>query len=591
VDLRLLSPEEILIPLSREGSGYWSLTIEDARPGSLYTYILDGRIERPDPASHSQPRGVHGPSQIVHHGDFAWQDGDWPGMELSRMVIYEIHTGTFTPEGSFDAVIPRLEALQEMGINTLEIMPVAQFPGDRNWGYDGVYPFAVQDSYGGARSFKHLVNTCHRQGMAVILDVVYNHLGPEGNYLRDYGPYFTDKYKTPWGQAINFDDAYSDEVRNFFIQNALYWFWVYHVDGLRLDAVHGIVDMSARPFLQELAEAAGDYSRRTGRAHILIAESDLNDAGLIAPPEAGGYGLDAQWCDDFHHSVHTLLTGENDGYYADFGRVSHLVQSIREGFVYTGAYSTFRNRRHGNSSRGRPAEQFIVFSQNHDQVGNRMLGERLSRLVDFESLKLSIAVVLLSPFIPLLFMGEEYGEKAPFLYFVSHSDPDLVEAVRNGRKKEFASFRWKGAVPDPDDLGTFLGSRIQWELRDQGAHRVLREFTKTLIALRRTTPAFSNPSKDHVKVEGWEESKVIVMRRWEDRTRSQSLCIFNFNRQDISFPMDEFPSEGTWTKHLESSDRMWLGGKDCVPGELLPRRHIELMRRSMAVYLRGELQS
>lgn len=588
VELRLLEPAEALIPLNKERQGYWRLTLENVPSGSLYTYRLDGRLERPDPASHSQPQGVHGPSQIVDHASFPWQDSEWQGLEPSRMILYELHVGTFTPEGSFDAIIPRLKALADMGINTLELMPVAQFPGDRNWGYDGVYPFAVQGSYGGSQGLKWLVNSCHQLGMAVILDVVYNHLGPEGNYLWDYGPYFTDKYRTPWGQAVNLDDAHSDEVRNFFIQNALFWFSVYHIDALRLDAVHAMVDMSARPFLQELAERVEEHSQQTGRTHILIVESDLNDARLITPREAGGYGLDAQWCDDFHHSVHALLTGEKDGYYEDFGQVSHLAQSIREGFVYNGKYSMFRKRRHGNSSRARRADQFIVFSQNHDQVGNRMRGERLSRLVDYESLKLAMATALLSPFIPLLFMGEEYGEVAPFLYFVSHSDPDLVEAVREGRKKEFATFQCSGPLPNPEDLGTFMQSKIRWELREQGAHQVLQEFTRELINLRRTTPSLWHLSKDHLKVEGWEEKQVMLMKRWEDATGPQSLCIFNFNTQCVQFLIDEFPLEGIWRKSLDSSEEKWLGGKSRLPDELSPGDFIELARRSVAVYLRGE---
>lgn len=584
VELRLHEPGEMLVPLRRESGGYWRMELENVRPGTLYTYVLDGRVERPDPASHSQPQGVHGPSQVIDHDSFPWQDMDWQGLERSGMILYELHTGTFTPEGTFDAIIPRLHALKEMGINTLEIMPVAQFPGDRNWGYDGVYPFAVQGSYGGPESFKRLVNACHRLGMAVILDVVYNHLGPEGNYLWDYGPYYTDRYQTPWGQAINFDDAHCDEVRNFFVRNALFWLSLYHVDGLRLDAVHAMVDMNARPFLRELAERVKEHSRQAGRDHHLFAESDLNDARLITPRGAGGYGLDAQWCDDFHHSVHVLLTGEKGGYYADFGRLADLVQSVREGFVYNGNYSAFRKRRHGNSSRSRRADRFIVFSQNHDQVGNRMQGERLSRLVDYESLKLAVAVVLLSPFIPLLFMGEEYGETAPFLYFVSHSDPDLVEAVRDGRKREFAAFHWIGTVPDPQSPHTFRQSKIRWAMREEGEHKVFREFTRTLITLRRTTPSLSRLSKDHLEVNGYEEKEVMIMTRWDDLTGNHTLSIFNFNRQDIQLTSAELPLEGIWRKCLDSSEAMWLGEKNHRPQEHLSGDPIEMPRRSVAVY-------
>ncbi len=376
------------------------------------------------------------------------------------MIMYELHAGTFIPEGTFDAVIPGLDHLKDLGINATDIMPVAQFPGERNWGYDGVYPFAVQNSYGGPDGLKRIVNECHTKGIAVILDVIYNHLGPEGNYLRDYGPYFTDRYKTPWGQAINFDGPYSNEVRNFFIENALSWLKNYHIEGLRIDAIHGIYDMSAQPFLPELAERVEEFSQQEGRKFYLIAESDLNNSYALRPRDSGGSGLDALWCDDFHHALHTLLTGETDGYYVDFGKIGHLVKSFREGFVYSGQYSAFRKRNHGNSSADIPPDRFVVFSQNHDQTGNRLKGERLSSLVSFESLKLAAGVVLLSPYIPLIFMGEEYGETAPFLFFISHSDPELIKAVRQGRKDEFKTFNWKDEPPDPQDIETFMRSKL-----------------------------------------------------------------------------------------------------------------------------------
>ncbi|MEJ2051114.1 MAG: malto-oligosyltrehalose trehalohydrolase, partial [Calditrichota bacterium] len=420
--------------MEQEDQGYWTVTLENIKPGSRYTYLLDNKKERPDPASHCQPDGVHGPSMVVEHDHFAWSDAGWRNLPLEEMIFYEIHVGTFTPEGTFKAIIPRLAALQDLGVNVLELMPVGQFPGKRNWGYDGVYPYAVQTSYGGPDGLKELVSACHHAGMAVVLDVVYNHLGPEGNYFRDYGPYFTEKYHTPWGSAVNFDDADSDQVRNYFIQNAYHWFMKYHLDGLRLDAVHAIFDMSAKPFLRELGESVEALSGELGRPLYLLPESDLNDTRLIRPRDEGGFQLHAQWSDDFHHAVHTLLTGENDGYYRDFGTMEDLVRALSDGFVYDWRYSKFRRRHHGSSSVDRPAYQFIVCTQNHDQVGNRMLGERLAELVSFESLKLSAGILLCSPCLPLLFMGQEYGEEAPFLYFVSHSDPDLIQAVREGRE-------------------------------------------------------------------------------------------------------------------------------------------------------------
>lgn len=570
VELKIVSHEERrrvqspgFLPMERDESGYWRTVIGDASPQTLYLYRLDGEKERPDPASHFQPYGVHSPSQVVDHGSFIWEDGGWMGIDISRMIIYELHIGTFTEEGTFDAVIPRLDDILHIGINTIEIMPVFQFPGDRNWGYDGAYIYAVQNSYGGPYGLKRLVNECHKKGIAVVLDVVYNHVGPEGSYLRDFGPYFTDRYKTPWGSAINFDDAYSDGVRDFFIENAIYWFKNYHIDALRLDAVHAIFDMSARPFLQELAERVKGFSRDEGRDFYLIAESNLNDARVIKPVELGGYGIDAQWSDDLHHSLHTLLTGESEGYYVDFGQVGHLVKSLREGFVYSGEYSKYRKRRHGNSSKDRPGKQFVVSSQNHDQIGNRMLGERLSTLISFEGLKLAAGVVLLSPYIPLLFMGEEYGEENPFLYFVSHSDPDLITAVREGRREEFKAFNWKGEPPDPQNVETFLRSKIEWDKRRDGSHRVLLDFYRNLIRLRKEMPVLSNLNKENLDAWGLEDQRVVFMRRWEDGDGGHVFSIFNFNRLDQSL-RGHFP-EGKWKRVLDSSDRIWNG-----PGTLLP---------------------
>ncbi|MBE0556970.1 MAG: malto-oligosyltrehalose trehalohydrolase, partial [Proteobacteria bacterium] len=439
----------------RDEDGYWSVDVQDLQAGAKYWYRLNGTSLRPDPASHAQPDGVHGPSQIVDHRSFRWSDRTWKGIPLERLVIYELHVGTFTPEGTFEAIVPRLAELHSSGITAIELMPLAQFPGHRNWGYDGTYPYAVQNTYGGAQELKILVDACHRMGLAVILDVVYNHLGPEGNYLREYAPYFTDQYRTPWGMAVNFDGPHSREVRAYFIQNALHWLGNYHIDGLRLDAVHAIYDQSAIPFLRQLSEDVGRFRKETGRNCHLIAESDLNDPRMIRPPELGGFGMDAQWSDDFHHSMHALLTGERAGYYADFGGIHHLATALGEGFVYTGQYSHYRKRIHGDSVLDRPPAQLVIACQTHDQVGNRKHGDRLSTLVSFEALKASRALHLLSPYIPLLFMGEEYAEERPFLYFVSHTDEALIEAVRKGRREEFAGFQWDSNLPDPQDPETF----------------------------------------------------------------------------------------------------------------------------------------
>lgn len=561
--LHLHSPRDRFVLMEAEGSGYFRAVVDDVVPGTLYTYRLDGEKERPDPASRFQPQGVHGPSQVLDQS-FAWEDAAWSGLPLVQYIFYELHVGTFTREGTFDAVIPHLPQLKELGITAVELMPVAQFPGNRNWGYDGVFPFAVQDSYGGPQGLKRLVNACHRQGLAVVLDVVYNHLGPEGNYLHDFGPYFTDLYKTPWGPAVNFDGPESDEVRRFFVENAVYWVTEFHFDALRLDAVHAILDHSARPFLQDLAEAVHRQAGRLNRRIDAIPESALNDTRLIRSEDMGGFGLDAQWNDDFHHSLRTLLTGDKAGYYQDFGEFRHLVKAFREGFVYSGEYSAYRKRRHGNSSRNIPAHQFVVFCQNHDQVGNRMLGERLSQLISFEGLKLAAGAVLLSPYLPLLFMGEEYSETAPFLYFVSHSDPGLIEAVRRGRKEEFSAFAWQGEAPDPQDEKTFERSKLNHQLRSEPPHRALLEFYKELIRLRKSLNALTLLSKDTMEVTALEKQKLLCLRRWCET--DEVFTVLHFGNADLSVALPV--PRGRWRKLLDSSEQRWLGNGSSVPLEL-----------------------
>lgn len=563
VEVHLVSPRERLVPLQKEERGYHAAVLDGVEPGSLYLYRLDKNVERPDPASRFQPEGVHGPSAVVDPV-FAWQDRQWRGVPLEEYIIYELHVGTISPEGTFDAIIPHLDALRDLGITAIELMPVAQFSGTRNWGYDGVYPFAVQHSYGGPQGLKRLVSACHQRGLAVVLDVVYNHLGPEGNYVAEFGPYFTDRYRTPWGAAINFDGAGSNEVRRFFLENALTWVSEFHIDALRLDALHAILDLSARPFLQELATAVHEEAERIGRRVHLIAESDLNDATLIHQPEFGGYGLDAQWNDDFHHALHTLLTREQSGYYQDFGTLRHLVTALTDGYVYSGQYSRSRGRRHGNSSKSIPARKFIVCIQNHDQVGNRAFGERLSQLVGLDALKLAAGVVLLSPYIPLLFMGEEYGEPAPFPYFVSHSDPALIEAVRRGRREEFAAFGMQGEPPDPQDEATFLRARLDHSLREAGRHRILLAFYSALIRLRKTVPALARVSNDALAVTGDERRRVLTLRRWSGEDQVFMIC--HFGEADISMALPV--PEGRWQKVLDSAEEEWQGKGSQVPAVL-----------------------
>ncbi len=554
MEIHIVAPDERMIPLERGEKGYYQATADGIRPGTHYFYRFYESKERPDPASCFQPYGVHGPSEVVDP-NYDWNDNQWLGILLQDYVIYEIHVGAFTPDGTFDAIIPRLDHLKDLGITAIELMPVAQFPGTRNWGYDGTYPFAVQNSYGGPAGLKRFVSACHSYGLAVVLDVVCNHLGPEGNYLGDFGPYFTDRYKTPWGAAVNFDGADSDEVRRFFIENALYWIGEFHIDALRLDAVHAVFDFSARTFLEELADAIHQRSDRPDNHVYLIAESNQNDVRLVHSHEHGGYGLDSLWNDDFHHALHTLLTGERDGYYQDFGQFGQLIKAYREGFVYSGEYSPFRCRRHGSSSLDVPGYRLVVSAQNHDQIGNRMLGERLSVLVSFDALKLAAGVVLLSPFIPLLFMGEEYGETAPFHYFICHSDPDLIQAVRRGRKEEFAAFAWQGRVPDPQSDSTYLQCKLDHHLKESGQHRVLYSCYKELFRLRKLLISQGLFRKERMEITELQEEMAFWVRYWDGA--SEAIVVFNFGEIDISIALPFALKR--WRKLFDSEEQDWSG--------------------------------
>ena len=527
VEVELVDAGAKKIPLTRDGQYFQGLA-PAAAPGDRYWYWLDKAVRRPDPVSRSQPDGVHGPSQVVDP-IFSWSDSEWQGRALEEYIFYELHVGAFTPQGTFAGVISRLDYLCELGVTAVELMPVAQFPGNRNWGYDGVYPFAPQNSYGGPDGLKRLVDACHSRGVAVVLDVVYNHLGPEGNYLHEFGPYFTDRYRTPWGDAVNFDGPDSDPVRHYFISNALYWITEYHIDALRLDAIHGIYDFSALHILRELAEAVHRQGAALGRRVYVIAESDLNDVRVIDPPESGGYGLDAQWNDDFHHALRTLLTGDRAGYYGDFGLFSHLVKGFKEGFVLSGEYSVYRRRRHGSSSAHHPPCRLVVFSQNHDQVGNRIRGERPSEHLSVQQLMLAAATVLLSPYLPLLFMGEEYAESAPFPYFMSHGDAQLVETVRRGRLEEFAAFARQGSPPDPQAEESFISAKLDQEQRHRGDHRVIFDFYRELIRLRNECAPFVSLSREDMQVVACEEESVLAVIRSADS--GQVFCLFNYSDQ------------------------------------------------------------
>ncbi len=504
------------LPMEPAGDGWWRVEAE-AAAGDDYTFRVDGAGPFPDPRSPDQPEGVHGPSRVVDHAAFAWTDAGWNPPPLASAVIYELHIGTFTPEGTFDAAIGRLDYLARVGVTHVELLPVASFPGRRGWGYDGVALFAPHRAYGGPDGLARFVDACHGRGLAVLLDVVYNHLGPDGNYLGVYGPYFTDAYSTPWGDAVNLDGPGSDEVRRFFVDNARHWLERYHFDGLRIDAVHAFHDRSAVPFLEELAIEVEALSARLGRRLVLIAESDLNDPRLVRSREAGGFGLDAAWSDDFHHALHAALTGETEGYYEDFGRLAHLAhlaRALEDAYVYTGQRSSHRGRRHGRPVGALPGHRFLGYLQNHDQVGNRARGERIGHLVSAGLARVGAALVLTSPFVPLLFQGEEWGASSPFLYFTDHQDPELGAAVRVGRRREFLAFGWDPEeVPDPQDEETFLRSRLDWQERDRPPHAGTLAWYRDLLALRRARPELSDGRLDRVTTRFDEEARWLTVRR------------------------------------------------------------------------------
>lgn len=547
VDLHLHDTPEELLPMTATGEGYYEALIERDLRGCRYTYALGGGLERPDPASRLQHEGVHGASSVVGD-DFRWSAREWRGVPLSSYIIYELHVGAFTAQGDFDAAIERIPYLQELGVTAVELMPVAQCPGRRNWGYDGVYPYSVQASYGGPDGLKRFVDACHQAGLAVVLDVVYNHLGPEGNYLRDFGPYFTDRYHTPWGEAIHYDGPDSGPVRHYFIQNALFWVTEYRIDALRLDATDTIYDFSARHFLDELAAAVHQRAEALNRRIYVLAESAANDVRWVRSHDLGGFGLDAQWNDDFHHALRRTLTGETYGYYRDYPHFQQLVRSLRDGFVYQGEYSAYRHRAHGSVSRDIPPSRFIVCCQNHDQVGNRMEGDRLGHTVGLQKLKLAAAWVLLSPYVPLIFMGEEYNETSPFPYFVDHGDRELVEAVREGRKSEFAAFQWEGEAPDPQSEETFLRAKLQPELRNSGSHAELFVFYRDLIRLRKQLAPLAFLSREGMRVVSDDSRRVI----WVSRRFGKHECVMAFAFADFQstspFPFDR----GSFRKHTDT---------------------------------------
>ncbi|RZM25230.1 MAG: malto-oligosyltrehalose trehalohydrolase [Pedobacter sp.] len=567
------------IPLNKEDYGYWSLKTNEIKPGDNYLLKIDEDKQLPDPASLAQPMGVHEASQAIDLSAFSWKDAGWNNHDLEDYLIYELHTGTFNSSNNFKGIIDKLDHLKEMGITAIEIMPVAQFPGNRNWGYDGVYPFAVQFSYGGADGLMELVDACHQKGIAVILDVVYNHFGPEGNYFGEFGPYFTDKYNTPWGKAINFDDAWCDAVRHYFIENVLMWFRDFHIDALRLDAVHAIKDFSPVHILKEIKQYTDLLMKETGRRHYLIAELDLNDTRYINPLEKDGYGIDSQWIDEFHHALYVSSGGKKEGYYTDFEGVTHLAKAYNDAYVYDGQYSPHRFKTFGVKATEHPGQQFIAFSQNHDQVGNRMLGERAGDLFSVDMQKLRAAAVLVSPFIPMLFMGEEYAESNPFQYFVSHTDPELAEAVRKGRKAEFEAFHLEGEAPDPMAAETFNNSQLQWDLLGEKEHQMMLNYYKMLIQLRKEHPALkSGIRKDTFATADETKQTLILVRKHETE---DVYCLMNFSATSQLLELSE--EDCVYEKVADSAASEW-GGKSTAPETISMASSVLIEPESIVIY-------
>jgi maltooligosyltrehalose trehalohydrolase len=503
-----------LFGMTAKEGGWWSAELPLDGAGIDYMFVIDRGGPLPDPRSPWQPNGIHGPSRTVDHAAFRWTDQHWQAPALSSAIFYELHVGTFTREGTFIAAIDKLDYLADLGVTHIELMPIAEFSGNRGWGYDGVDLYAPHHVYGEPDDLKRLINACHARGLAIFLDVVYNHLGPAGNYLARFGPYFTRRYATPWGQAMNFDGPGSDEVRRFSCDNALMWLRDYHFDGLRIDAVHAIVDTSAVHFLEQLACEVTKLQAQTGRDLPLIAESDLNDPRVVRRQEIGGYGIHAQWSDDFHHALHCVLTEERAGYYRDFGALADLAKALQRVFVYDGRYSAFRRRRHGRPPSGLSGHSFLGYLQTHDQIGNRAKGERSSHLMNVGRLKIAAALVLTAPFIPMLFQGEEWGATSPFLYFTDHEDPELGRNVTEGRRREFTAFGWNPEeIPDPQAVETFERSKLNWSEPDKEPHAGLLIWHRRLMELRRRIPALSNGRLNEVLVNFDETKKWCVVKR------------------------------------------------------------------------------
>ncbi len=582
--LHIIKPHDRKIEMQKDKKGYFIVALKEAKPGWQYYYRPNDEKDVADVASNFQPEDTLGPSEIVDHNAYKWNDKDWKGVPQQDMVFSEIHVGTFTGDGTFEAIIPYLNDIAESGINAIELMPVGQFSGHKNWGYDGTYPYAVHLSYGGPEGLKKLVDACHQKGIAVFLDVVYNHVGPEGNNFEEYAPYFSKRYQVPWGTAINFDDEYCDGVREYFSENAIYWFDKFHIDGLRLDAVHEIYDRNAINFWQILHDKIKFLEQQVGRRLYIMAESDFNSPKVTKHPDDGGMGFDAQWLDDFHHILYVLLDPAGQNRYKDFGMMEQLAKVYTDGFIHSGEWVGFRNRTHGASSAGVPGYNFVVFNMNHDQVGNRIKGERLSMLVSFEKQKLAAAALMLSPYIPLLFMGEEYGEDTPFYFFVSHHNKDAVKGVQEGRKEEFTKFGLKEGenFPDPAADEIFNACKLQWNKRKEGKYKIILEWNKMLIQLRRTNSILHNFNKSNVKAIPLGQEGLIIHRQTDDG-REHLFCCLNISDKELTYTLPPYAKQ--YKKLIDSKEQQWMWDEksDPYPDEI-GNEEIKLKPFSVVVY-------
>jgi maltooligosyltrehalose trehalohydrolase len=579
--------------MEKDSEGCFQVRLKTARPGGLYSFDVDGNGPWPDPASRYQPQGVHGPSQLVDPAEFSWSDAEWEGVSREKLVLYELHVGTFTPEGTFTATVKRLPLLRALGVTAIELMPVADFPGSRNWGYDGVALFAPARCYGAPDDLRRLVDTAHGLGLAVHLDVVYNHLGPDGSYLAAFSPlFFSQKHHSPWGAGINFDGPGSDVVRRIFIENALHWIHEYHVDGLRLDATHAIIDESPKHFLAQLTEAVEASTQGQRRRVLIIAEDHRNLSVMATPRARGGWGLDAIWADDLHHELHRCVTGEGDGYYADFtGNTSDVAATVRQGWFYCGQYAPYFGEERGTDPYGLPPSAFVVCIQNHDQVGNRAFGKRLNHLIDLASYRAVSIVLLLAPEVPLLFMGQEWASSSPFQYFTDHA-PKLGQLVTEGRRREFARFAAfsdpaaRERIPDPQDPSTFARSRLIWEEAEANPHAGVRRLYQQLLHLRSSEPALKNGSRAGFEVVPLGENGLLL---WRQSGADRLLAVIQL-RESGTHDLREHSlsrlSPGlAWRQVLTTEDAPFAD--DPMPPEIeLPKGRIQFARPG-AVLLRS----